>query len=104
MSELETLDARGLLCPLPVIRTQDAVKRLRPGTVLEILSTDAGTIHDIPAWCRVHGHELLSIEESIEESAGNSIEGSIGDSDHHTNWGGYVGGGQHIRIRLKVCR
>jgi tRNA 2-thiouridine synthesizing protein A len=95
MSELETLDARGLLCPLPVIRTQDAVKRLRPGTVLEVLSTDAGTIHDIPAWCRVHGHELLSIEELTEES---------GDSDHHTSWDGYVGGGHEIRIRLKVCR
>jgi tRNA 2-thiouridine synthesizing protein A len=104
MSELERLDARGLLCPLPVIRTQDAVKRLRPGTVLEVLSTDAGTIHDIPAWCRVHGHELLSIAESTEESTENSIEGSIGDRDHHTSWDGYVGGGHEIRIRLKVCR
>ena len=82
MSELETLDARGLLCPLPVIRTQDRVKGLDPGTVLEVLATDAGTLHDIPAWCRVHGHELLSIEEA----------------DH-----GYRGGGPQIRIRLKVC-
>jgi TusA-related sulfurtransferase len=83
MSELETLDARGLLCPLPVIRTQDRVKGLEPGTVLEVLATDAGTLHDIPAWCRVHGHELVSINETEDT--------------------GDVQGGHEIRIRLKVC-
>jgi len=96
MSELETLDARGLLCPLPVIRTQDRVKGLDPGTVLEVLTTDAGTIHDIPAWCRVHGHELLSIDEFQEEfQEERSQSQSIDD--------GYVRGGHEIRIRLKVC-
>lgn len=88
MSALETLDARGLLCPLPVIRTQDKVKGLDPGTVLEVLATDAGTIHDIPAWCRVHGHELLSIDE---------IDVEAGTKDAFR-------GGQEIHIRLKVCR
>lgn len=53
------LDARGLLCPMPVIRTQQRVATLAPGDVLEILATDPGVLHDIPAWCRVHGHELL---------------------------------------------
>ena len=81
---------------MPVIRTQDAVKRLVPGTVLEVLTTDAGTVQDIPAWCRVHGHELLSIEESIGES--------VDDEKHETGGDGYVGGGYEIRIRLKVCR
>ena len=50
------LDARGLLCPLPVIRTQDAIKRLAAGDVLDVVASDPGTMHDIPAWCRVHGH------------------------------------------------
>lgn len=53
------LDTRGLLCPLPVIRTQDRVRELAPGTVLEVLASDPGALHDIPAWCRVHGHRFL---------------------------------------------
>jgi tRNA 2-thiouridine synthesizing protein A len=59
---LETLDARGLLCPLPVIRTQDTIKNLAPGTLLDVLATDPGTLHDVPAWCRVHGHEVVETE------------------------------------------
>ena len=65
---LETLDARGLLCPLPVIRTQDRIRNLAPGSVLTVTATDAGTLEDIPAWCRVHGHNLMNVEE-LEEDA-----------------------------------
>ena len=56
---LATLDARGLLCPLPVIRAQDKIATLAPGTLLDLFATDPGVLHDIPAWCRVHGHEVL---------------------------------------------
>ncbi|MDH3527042.1 MAG: sulfurtransferase TusA family protein [Gammaproteobacteria bacterium] len=59
----ETVDARHLLCPLPVIRTQDAMARLTPGDSVRVLCTDPGAIHDIPAWCRVHGHEVCDIAE-----------------------------------------
>lgn len=58
-----SLDTNGLLCPMPVIRTQDTIKNLLPGDVLNITATDPGTLHDIPAWCRVHGHTLLKAEE-----------------------------------------
>lgn len=54
------LDARGLLCPLPVIRTQDHVRALPDGAELTIQATDPGVMQDIPAWCRVHGHILVS--------------------------------------------
>ena len=64
---LETLDARGLLCPLPVIRTQDRVAALRPGTLLDVLATDPGTLEDVPAWCRVHGHEVVETERDGRE-------------------------------------
>ena len=57
------VDARHLLCPLPVIRTQDRVEKLRPGDRVQVLCTDPGVVHDIPAWCRVHGHEVCTIEE-----------------------------------------
>ncbi len=58
-----TLNARRLLCPLPVIRTQDKVKQLQDGDVLEVICTDPGVIQDIPAWCRINGHQVLSAEQ-----------------------------------------
>lgn len=56
-----TLDARRLLCPMPVIRTQQRVEQLAPGDTLEVTCTDPGAKNDIPAWCRVNGHKLLGI-------------------------------------------
>ena len=53
------LDAKRLLCPLPVIRTQDKVKLLDIGDVLEVVCTDPGVLQDIPAWCRINGHQVL---------------------------------------------
>jgi len=66
---LESLDVRGLLCPLPVIRTQDRIRQLSPGTLLEVIATDPGTMEDIPAWCRVHGHEMMAAEALEEDTA-----------------------------------
>jgi tRNA 2-thiouridine synthesizing protein A len=61
------LDARHQLCPIPVIRTQNTVNRLASGDVLEVLCTDPGTLHDIPAWCRINGHKLLGSERGKDE-------------------------------------
>lgn len=55
------LDARNLLCPMPVIRTQNTVQNLRQGDVLEVISTDPGALNDIPAWCRINGHKVIEI-------------------------------------------
>ncbi|NOT12585.1 MAG: sulfurtransferase TusA family protein [Methylococcaceae bacterium] len=55
----ETLNARRLLCPLPVIRTQDKVKLLKSGDQLEVICTDPGVMQDIPAWCRINGHKVI---------------------------------------------
>ena len=59
MSEHQ-LDTRGLLCPMPVIKTQNAIKKLQPGDVLTVQASDPGVLHDIPAWCRINGHKVLS--------------------------------------------
>ena len=67
ISDLTVLDARGLICPMPVIRTQDRVKTLPSGAVLEVVSTDRGALHDIPAWCRVHGHDVIETEQHARE-------------------------------------
>ncbi len=53
------LDARRLLCPLPVIRTQNALKALPVGALLRVYCTDPGTLNDIPTWCRLNGHPVL---------------------------------------------
>ncbi len=55
------LDARRLLCPLPVIRTQDRIKQLKPGELLNVYCTDPGTLNDIPTWCRINGHRIVDI-------------------------------------------
>ena len=55
----EFLNARRLLCPLPVIRVQDQVKQLHPGDLLEVVCTDPGVMQDIPAWCRINGHKII---------------------------------------------
>jgi tRNA 2-thiouridine synthesizing protein A len=67
IADAALLDARGLLCPLPVIRTQDRARSLAPGSLLDVLATDPGVLHDIPAWCRVHGHEVLETVERDRE-------------------------------------
>lgn len=64
---MQTLDVRHLLCPLPVIRTQQKVKELTAGEVLEVISTDPGALNDIPAWCRVNGHRVLKTAERDRE-------------------------------------
>lgn len=61
------LDARRLLCPLPVIRTQDRAAALAPGDTLEVICTDPGALYDIPAWCRMYGHAVLGTEQTAGE-------------------------------------
>lgn len=59
------LNASQLICPLPVIRTQERISDLADNDELEVHATDPGALHDIPAWCRIHGHIVLS--EQVEE-------------------------------------
>ena len=69
MSEFDvkkTLDTSGLSCPLPVVKTKKALKDIEVGEILEMISTDAGSIPDMEAWARQTGHELL---ESNDEGS-----------------------------------
>jgi tRNA 2-thiouridine synthesizing protein A len=59
----KTLDARNLSCPMPVLKSKKALKTLDIGQVLEILTTDPGSLTDIAAWARTTGQELLLSEE-----------------------------------------
>lgn len=60
----ETVDARGLRCPLPVIRLAARAKELPAGTEVSVLSTDPAAQHDVPAWARMRGHETVGSTES----------------------------------------
>lgn len=61
------LDCFGLLCPMPIIKTAEEIKKLNPGDVLEVLSTDIGIKSDLPAWCQATGHEFLGLTEEKGE-------------------------------------
>ena len=61
------LDARGMLCPLPVIRVQDRIATLSRGDVLHVVCTDPGALNDIPAWCRLNGHRILETRDAGRE-------------------------------------
>ena len=54
-----TIDTVGLFCPVPIIRTSEAMKRIGAGSVLEVISDDRVILIDMPAWCRSTGHEYL---------------------------------------------
>jgi tRNA 2-thiouridine synthesizing protein A len=57
------LDARGLLCPLPVLLTAREIAKLPPGARLLVEGDDRGILEDLPAWCAASGHRLVEIGE-----------------------------------------
>jgi tRNA 2-thiouridine synthesizing protein A len=59
----ETLDASGLNCPLPILKTKKALAKMEAGQVLEVISTDAGSVKDIEAFCNQTGNKLISNAE-----------------------------------------
>ena len=58
------VDARGLSCPMPIVKTAQAVKPLASGLLVEVLATDPGSQRDFVAWSRSTGHEL--VEQTTE--------------------------------------
>lgn len=58
------LDAKRLLCPMPVIKVQNRVNELVPGDILEVVCTDPGAMNDVPAWCRINGHKVLQSKQA----------------------------------------
>ena len=60
---LYSLDVVRLMCPMPVIRLSQKINELEVGDSIEITATDPGVKHDIPAWCRVHGHIVKKVDE-----------------------------------------
>jgi len=73
-----SVDARRLLCPMPVIRVQNASSELASGTIVEAICTDPGALSDIPAWARINGHKVIDTQTVDDEYI---IQIEIGERD-----------------------
>ena len=63
----QTLDARGLSCPMPIVKTAQAIKTIPAGGFFEVLATDPGSVKDFAAWSRSTGNEI------VEQSADGGV-------------------------------
>lgn len=64
MESNQILDARGLNCPLPILRTKKSLASLQSGQTLKVVATDPGSLKDMAAFCTQTGHTLLSSQQS----------------------------------------
>ena len=55
----QMVDARGLSCPMPIVKTAQVMRLLEPGRAIELLATDPGSVKDVAAWCRTTGNTLI---------------------------------------------
>jgi tRNA 2-thiouridine synthesizing protein A len=60
----QKVDARGLSCPMPIVRTAQAIRTIASGDLVEVLATDPGSVKDFAAWSRTTGNEL--VEQSVD--------------------------------------
>lgn len=58
------IDAKGLKCPMPVIKLQQAIRQAESGQQLEIACTDPGAEKDIQSWCKVNKHQVLDVSDT----------------------------------------
>jgi tRNA 2-thiouridine synthesizing protein A len=63
----QVLDLKGLSCPMPIVKTAQAMKVLQSGELMEALATDPGSVPDFAAWCRATGNEL------VEQTAADGV-------------------------------
>ena len=64
---VKSLDLKGLLCPMPIVKIAKAIKEVQPGEIIEAFATDPGVMADIPAWCRTTGNELVTLEKQDKQ-------------------------------------
>jgi tRNA 2-thiouridine synthesizing protein A len=57
-----TLDAKGLMCPMPIVGLAKKAKEMKSGQILELLSDDVGAKEDVPAWCSRTSNQLIGTE------------------------------------------
>ncbi|MHA1237906.1 MAG: sulfurtransferase TusA family protein [Candidatus Odinarchaeia archaeon] len=60
----KTIDARGLQCPMPIVKAKEGINQINSGEILEVLATDLGAKEDFPRWCKRMGHELIKVVDN----------------------------------------
>ena len=63
---LQQVDARGLSCPMPIVKTAQAIRTIASGGLIEVLATDPGSVKDFAAWARTTGNDL--VEQTVDGS------------------------------------
>lgn len=61
---VEVLDAKGLMCPMPIVQLAKKMKSMKVGDELDLISDDEGSKADVPAWCQRTGNELVDMKEA----------------------------------------
>lgn len=67
MDTAKTLDLRGMVCPMPVVKVTQAIKEVEVGQSIEATATDPGVMADIPAWAKKSGNEVVTMEREGKE-------------------------------------
>jgi tRNA 2-thiouridine synthesizing protein A len=63
VNKVESLDAKGLMCPMPIVKMAKKMKEMEVGKMLELISDDVGSVDDVPAWCKRNGNELVEMKQ-----------------------------------------
>lgn len=63
MNPVKTVDYKGLACPMPIVKISQEIPKIAVGEVLEVLTTDPGSIRDFPAWAKTTGHEIVEVKQ-----------------------------------------
>ena len=74
-----TVEARGVLCPVPIIRLARAAAALPADSLIELRTDDPAAEHDVPAWCRLRGHHLVLTEPLAADADGPGADGAAAD-------------------------
>lgn len=61
---MNTLDCKGLMCPMPTVELTKRIRKMKVGDELELVSDDPNSKEDIPAWCKRTGNQLVGLEEA----------------------------------------
>jgi tRNA 2-thiouridine synthesizing protein A len=95
-----TVEARGVLCPVPIIRLARTASSLPSGSLIELLTDDPAAEYDVPAWCRLRGHELVTTETLDDDVIPESSVGPAGPEPHTPN----ENPGQALRHLIRLGR
>ncbi len=95
-----TVEARGVLCPVPIIRLARTASSLPSGSLIELLTDDPAAEYDVPAWCRLRGHELVATEMLDEDVVLGSPVEPAGPEPHTPN----ENAGQALRHLIRLGR